>query len=34
LVWDGLPPIARSPDLVHCSRGVKVEAFGLVPAFE
>ena len=34
LVWDGLPPIARSPDLVHCSRGVKVEVFGLVPTFE
>jgi uncharacterized protein YqjF (DUF2071 family) len=30
--WDGFPLAGRPPDHAHCSPGVAVEAFGLVPA--
>ena len=30
--WDGFPLAGRAPDYAHCSAGVDVEAFGLVPA--
>ena len=30
--WDGFPLAGRAPDHAHCSVGVDVEAFGLVPA--
>jgi uncharacterized protein YqjF (DUF2071 family) len=30
--WDGFPLAGRAPDHAHCSPGVDVEAFGLVPA--
>lgn len=30
--WDGFPLAGRAPDHAHCSAGVDVEAFGLVPA--
>ncbi len=30
--WDGFPLAGRAPDFAHCSAGVDVEAFGLVPA--
>ena len=30
--WDGFPIAGRAPDHAHCSVGVDVEAFGLVPA--
>lgn len=32
LRWDGFPLTGRAPDLAHCSPGVDVEAFSLVPA--
>lgn len=30
--WNGFPITGRAPDHAHCSAGVDVEAFGLVPA--
>jgi uncharacterized protein YqjF (DUF2071 family) len=29
--WDGFPLAGRAPDYAHCSAGVDVEAFSLVP---
>lgn len=32
VAWDGFPTSHRPPDLAHASRGVSIEAFGLLPA--
>jgi len=32
IAWDQFPTTGRAPDLAHCSKGVSIEAFALMPA--